>query len=69
MGKRFYLLGREFSGADILMGHVHNFVADDALFDAAPHVKAYHTRLKARPAYARALTAQSGGKNASVAAR
>ena len=66
---RSYLLGAEFSGADILMGHVLNFVADESLFDAAPLAKAYHARLKARPAYARALAAQSGGKNASVAAR
>jgi glutathione S-transferase len=66
---RNYLLGAEFSGADILMGHVLNFVSDESLFDAAPLVKVYHARLKARPAYARALAAQSGGKNASVAAR
>lgn len=66
---RDYLLGGEFSGADILMGHVLNFVADLSLFHAAPLVKAYHARLKARPAYARALAAQNGGKNASVAAR
>lgn len=66
---RAYLLGDEFSGADILMGHVLNFIADPALLDAAPRVKAYHARVKARPAYARALAARTGGKNAAVAAR
>jgi len=66
---RAYLLGSDFSGADILMAHVLNFVADPALLDAAPHVKAYHARMKARPAYARALAARTGGKNAAVAAR
>ncbi len=79
LADRMYLLGSDFSGsdfsgsdfsgADILMAHVLNFVADPALLDAAPHVKAYHARAKARPAYARALAAQAGGKNAAVAAR
>jgi glutathione S-transferase len=66
---RAYLLGDVFSGADILMGHVLNFVADPALFDAVKNVNAYHARLKARPAYVRALAAQAGGRNAAVAAQ
>jgi glutathione S-transferase len=66
---RAFLLGREFSGADILMGHVLNFVVDDTLFDAAPRVKAYYASLKARPAYMRALAVQPGGKNAAVGAQ
>lgn len=65
---RPYLLD-EFSGADILMAHVLNFVADPALLDAAPQVKAYHARVKARPAYARAFAARCGGTNAAAAAR
>lgn len=65
---RSYLLDT-FSGADILMGHVLNFIADHALLDSAPNVKAYHARLKARPAYTRARAAQAGGKNVSVAAQ
>lgn len=64
---RSYLLD-EFSGADILMGHVLNFIVEPALLDACPNVKTYYARLKARPAYARALAAQAGGKNAAVAA-
>jgi hypothetical protein len=52
-----------------MMGQVLNFVADPALFDSVSNVTAYHARLKARPAYARALAAQAGGKNASVAAQ
>src|SRR5262249_9580410 len=67
--ERPFLLGDAFSGADILMGHVLNFVGDAGLFDAVPSVTAYHARLKARPAYARALTAQAGGRNAAVAAQ
>jgi glutathione S-transferase len=62
---RSYLLDA-FSSADVLMGQVLNFVVDPAMFESARHVLAYHTRLKARPAYQRALTAQAGGKNASL---
>lgn len=67
-GERDYLLG-QFSGADVLMGQVLGFVVDAELIGAHPNVSAYHQRLKARPAYARALAAQAGGKNASVAAQ
>ncbi len=66
---RPFLLGDAFSGADVLMGHVLNFVVDPTLLDAAAHVKRYHDRLKDRPAYERALSAQAGGKNAAVAAQ
>jgi glutathione S-transferase len=66
---RKFILGQEFSGADILMGQVLNFIVDEALVDAVPHVKAYHSALRARPAYVRALAVQPGGKNAAVAAQ
>jgi glutathione S-transferase len=69
LSDRMFLLGSEFSGADVLMGHVLGFIVDATLLDAAPHVKAYNARLKSRPAYTRALAAQAGGKNAAVAAR
>src|SRR5262249_16412679 len=59
---RAYVCGDVFSGADVIMGHVLNFIADPTLLDATPHVKAYHARVKARPAYGRALAARSGGK-------
>lgn len=67
--ERPFLSGREFSGADVLMGQVLNFIVDESLLDAAPHVKAYHAGLKARPAYVRALATKPGGKNAAVAAQ
>jgi len=67
--ERPYLLGREFSGADILMGQVLNFVVDDSLIDAVPNVKAYNAGLKARPAYVRALAVKPGGKNAAAGAQ
>jgi glutathione S-transferase len=63
-----YLLGEEFSGADILMGQVLNF-AEPSLFDHTAQVKAFHARVKARPAYLRAAAAQSAGPKSSAAAR
>ena len=66
---RPYLLGAEFSAADILMGQVLNFVVDATLFDGAPTVKAFHTRLKNRPGYVRAATVQALGPKTAAAAR
>jgi glutathione S-transferase len=66
---RPHLLGDEFSGADILLGQVLNFIVDAALFDHVPHVKAFHARVKARPAYARAATVQAAGPKSAAAAR
>lgn len=63
---RSYLLDA-FSGADILMGQVLNFVVDPSLIEGFANVRGYHARLQARPAYARARAAQSGGKNAALA--
>lgn len=68
LGGRAFLLDA-FSGADVLMGQVLNFIVDAALIGAHANVVAYHQRLKARPAYARALAAQAGGKNASLEAQ
>ena len=64
-----YLLGENFSGADILMGQVLNFVVDATLFDHVPHVKAFHARVKSRPAYLRAAAVQASGPTAAAAAR
>lgn len=69
LATRKFLLGDAFSGADVLMGHVLNFIIDPTLLDSVPNVRAYHTRLKARPAYARALAAQAGGASPAVAAQ
>ena len=66
---RPYLTGAEFSGADILMGQILNFVVDDALFDNVPHVKAYHARVRSRPAYMRAAAVQAQGPKTAAAAR
>ena len=66
---RAHLLGHDFSGADILMGQVLNFVVDAALFDGVPQVKAFHARVRSRPAYLRATAAQAGGPKGAVAAR
>ncbi|MCE9521051.1 MAG: glutathione S-transferase family protein [Alphaproteobacteria bacterium] len=66
---RAFLLGDTFSGADILMGQVLNFIVDGSLLDAVPCVKAYYAGLKLRPAYVRALAVQPSGKNAAVGAQ
>ncbi len=69
LANRSYLLGAEFSGADILMGQVLNFIVDVSLFDHVAQVKAYHTRVRARPAYIRAAAVQAAGPEAAAAAR
>ena len=69
MKDRAFVLGDAFSGADVLMGQVLNFIVDNTLFDGVPHAKAYHARLKARPAYLRAAAVQAGGPKAAAAAR
>jgi glutathione S-transferase len=69
LANRTYLLGAEFSGADILMGQVLNFIVDVSLFDHVAHVKAYHARVRARPAYIRAAAVQAAGPETAAAAR
>jgi glutathione S-transferase len=69
LANRPYLLGGEFSGADILMGQVLNFIVDVSLFDHVAHVKAYHARVTARPAYIRAAAVQAAGPETAAAAR
>jgi glutathione S-transferase len=49
-----YVLGREFSAPDILMGTVLRLVPAD-LLDAAPNVAAYLARCESRPAWAKVL--------------
>jgi len=66
---RPFLTGQEFSGADVLLGQVLNFVVDTTLIDAAPQVKAYQTRVRSRPAYLRAAAIQAGGPKSAAAAR
>jgi len=53
-----YLLGAEFSGADIMMGYTlmtAQFLG--VLTDEYPNVRAYFARLQARPAFQKALSA------------
>lgn len=51
-----YLLGREFSGADVMMGYtVQVAKLLGVLDDQFPNIDAYMTRLLARPAFQKAL--------------
>lgn len=52
---RSYLLGEEFSAADISVGGTVNFLMMFKLFNETPAVKAYTERLTARPAFKRAM--------------
>ena len=49
-----YLLGAEFSGADIMIGHSCFMANVMGLLEDYPALMAYHQRLKSRPAYQRA---------------
>ncbi len=53
-GDRDYLLGSEFSGADILVGHSCFMASVTGLIDGYPVLEAYLGRLEQRPAYQRA---------------
>lgn len=61
LGASPFLLGERFSGADILMTTVLNYARDPALVADAPAVRAYLERMRARPAYVRALALQGRG--------
>jgi glutathione S-transferase len=54
LGDRDYLLGREFSGADILVGHSCFMAGVTGLIGDYPVLEADHARLQQRPAYQRA---------------
>jgi len=56
LSDRDYLVGSDFSGADILVGHSCFMATLMKLLDDYPVLKAYHERLKKRPAYQRAYT-------------
>lgn len=54
---RAYLLGADFSGADIMMGYTLKCAQwFGVLTDAYPNLTAYLARLEARPAFQKALT-------------
>ena len=50
-----YLLGEHFSTADIVLGGVLQWAEAGGLLTGCPEVRAYHERLRERPAYQRAL--------------
>lgn len=51
---RDYLVGSDFSGADILVGHSCFMATVTGLIDGFPVLEAYYARLQARPAFQRA---------------
>ena len=57
LGKGDYLLGAEFSAADIILGHSLVICGLVGLTpsDDFPNIAAYDARLKARPAYRKAF--------------
>lgn len=52
---RKYLLGDEFSAADISIGGTVNFLMMFKMFNETPALKEYTARITARPAYQRAM--------------
>ena len=54
LGDCDYLLGTEFSGADILVGHSCFMAEYTGLLSAYPELDAYYSRLQKRPAHQRA---------------
>lgn len=50
-----FLLGERFTTADIILGGVLQWAEAAGLLTGTPEVRAYHERLRARPAYQRAL--------------
>ena len=54
LSERDYLLGSEFSGADILIGHSCFMATHTGLIGDYPELEAYYGRLQTRPGYQRA---------------
>jgi glutathione S-transferase len=54
---REYLLGADFSAADIMMGYGVQWAAAMGLLGDTPNLRAYHERLSSRPALQKALAA------------
>ena len=54
LSDRDYLLGSNFSGADILVGHSCFMASYTGLIEAYPKLEAYYARLRQRPAHQRA---------------
>ena len=56
LSDRDYLLGSDFSGADILIGHSCFMATHTGLIDDYPILDAYYERLRQRPGHQRAYT-------------
>jgi len=54
---RSYLLGEEFTAADVMMGYSVMIAQRYASIDGLPNLNAYWERLSSRPAYLRAAAA------------
>ena len=54
LGDRDHLLGPDFTGADILIGHSCFMATHTGLIDGYPVLEAYYQRLQQRPAHRRA---------------
>ncbi len=55
LAEKDYLLGREFSGADVMMGYTLECAKWFGLLDQRPNASAYLARLESRPAFQKAL--------------
>ena len=53
LSERDYLLGEQFSGADIVVGHSCFMAEFTGLLDGLPKLQSYYQRLQQRPAYQR----------------
>jgi glutathione S-transferase len=53
LGDADYLLGNEFSAADVCVGYTINLIAACGLLGGGERITAYHNRLAARPAFKR----------------
>ena len=62
LGRTPYLLGAEFSGADIELSFVGELAKTQGMTGPYPHLQAWLARLQARPAYRRAI--ERGGEYA-----
>jgi len=54
--KRNYILGNEFSGADIVLGYDCNWAAYTGLIENYPTLVSYYQKLQARPAFKKVFT-------------
>lgn len=55
LDSRDYLVGDEFTAADLQITFILQMASGQGLLDARPRLRAYVTRMEARPAYKRAL--------------